>query len=74
MYRRILLSTALLMLALNVNANDIVADVEARLDAITQYPQVSYAQLELTIAGNDTYWQQRYGRVMSPHFQPSMGV
>jgi hypothetical protein len=53
---------AFLIPALNVNAADLVADVEALPDSITLYPQVPYVQLELTIAGNDVYWQQTYGQ------------
>ena len=53
---------AFLVPVLNVGATDLVADVEALPDTITLYPQVSYAQLELTIAGNDTYWQKKYGQ------------
>jgi hypothetical protein len=48
--------------ASNVAAADLVADVEALPDTITLYPQVSYAQLELTVAGNDVYWQKKYGQ------------
>ncbi len=47
--------------ALNVNAAGLVADVAALPNAITLYPQVPYVQLELTVAGNDVYWQQTYG-------------
>jgi len=47
--------------ALSVNAADLVADVEALPNAITLYPQVPYVQLELTVAGNDIYWQQTWG-------------
>ncbi len=51
-----------LTISLNLTAADLVADVEALPDTITLYPQVSYAQLELTVAGNDIYWQKKYGQ------------
>jgi hypothetical protein len=62
MYRKILLIIAFLIPALQVGATDLVAEVEALPDSINLYPQVSYAQLELTIAGNDIYWQKKYGQ------------
>ena len=46
---------------LNVGVADRVADVSAMPGSLTLYPQVSYAQLELTIAGKDIYWQKKYG-------------
>ncbi len=52
---------AFLIPALNVDAADLVADVAALPGAITLYPQVPYVQLELTVAGNDIYWQQTWG-------------
>jgi hypothetical protein len=61
MYNKILLFIAFLIPALHVGATDLVAEVEALPDTITLYPKVSYAQLELTIAGNDIYWQKKYG-------------
>jgi len=54
-------SIAFLIPAPKVGAADLVADVEALPGAITLYPQVPYVQLELTVAGNDIYWQQTYG-------------
>ncbi len=62
MNRRILLLITFLIPVLNVGAADRVAAVEALPDSLTLYPQVSYAQLELTIAGNDIYWQKKYGQ------------
>jgi hypothetical protein len=62
MNRKTFLFIALLIVALNLGAADRVAEVEALPDSINLYPQVSYAQLELTIAGNDIYWQKKYGQ------------
>ena len=62
MNRKTFLFIALLIPALNGGAADRVADVEAMPDSLTLYPQVSYAQLELTIAGDDIYWQKKYGQ------------
>ncbi len=59
---RILLFIAILIPVFNVCAADRVVDVEARRGSLTLYPQVSYAQLELTIAGNDIHWQKKYGQ------------
>ncbi len=53
--------TAFLIPALNISAAGLVADVAALPNAITLYPQVPYVQLELTVAGNDIYWQKTYG-------------
>jgi predicted HAD superfamily Cof-like phosphohydrolase len=61
MHGKILLFVAFLISAMNVSAADLVADVEALPDTISLYPQVPYAQLELTVAGNDVYWQKIYG-------------
>lgn len=54
--------------ALNVTATELVADVEVLPDSINLYPQASYAQLELTIAGNDIYWQKKYGQGEAARF------
>ncbi len=57
--------------ALNVNAAGLVADVAALPDAITLYPQVPYVQLELTVAGNDVYWQKTWGQGEAATFSTS---
>ena len=49
-----------LLPAVLATASDSIADIESRSDGLTFYPQVSYAQLQLTVAGNDTYWQQKF--------------
>ena len=61
MNRKTFLLVALLIPALNVGAAERVATVEATPGSLTLYPQVAYAQLELTIAGNAIYWQKKYG-------------
>lgn len=58
---QLIISIAFLIPALHLGATDRIADIESRSDSISFYPQVSYAQLELTVAGGDVYWQQRYG-------------
>ena len=77
MNRKTFLSIAYIVFlipALNLTAADLVAEVEALPDTITLYPQVSYAQLELTIAGNDIYWQKKYGQGEAVTFSTSDDV
>ncbi len=62
MNRRIQLLIAFLIPVFNLDAADRVADIEALPDSLTLYPQISYAQLELTIAGDDIYWQKKFGQ------------
>ncbi len=62
MNRITLLLMAFLLPVFNSGAANLVADVEAMPGSLTLYPLVSHAQLELTIAGNDIYWQKNYGR------------
>ena len=61
MNRKTFLLIAVLIPALNVGAAEHVATVEATPGSLTLYPQVAYAQLKLTIAGNAIYWQKQYG-------------
>ncbi len=57
-----LLISTVMVFAINATAaNDRVGEVEARLDTLSFYPEVYYQQLELTVAGNETRWQQTFG-------------
>lgn len=62
MNRRILLFIASYLPVFSVAAVDLVADVEALPGSLTLYPRVSYAQLELTIAGDGFYWKRKHGQ------------
>ena len=62
---------ALLVPVLNVGAADHVAAVEVMPGSLTLYPQVPYAQLELTIAGKDVYWQKKYAQGEAATFSTS---
>lgn len=63
MNRKIILSIAFVAFLISANqavAADRVAYIETISDAINFYPEVPYAQLELTVAGDNFYWQKKY--------------